>query len=39
MEDTIEDMNLEIEQNNNKIEFLEIRIGLPVFTLSKKWIN
>ena len=29
MGDTIEDMDIEIEQKDTKIEFLEIKIGLP----------
>ena len=29
MGDTIENMDIEIEQKNNKIEFLENRTGLP----------
>ena len=27
--DTIEDMEIELEKKHNKIEFLEIKIGLP----------
>ena len=30
MEDTIEDKDVEIEQKDNKTEFLEKEIGLPV---------
>ena len=31
MGNTISDMDMEIEQKDNKIEFLEVKIGLPVF--------
>ena len=37
--DTIEDMHIEIEQKDNKTEFLETKLGLKIVKFLSKRIN